>query len=203
MSINVSNNPQTPFDRNKDNLIESPLNGLPTEVLVHIFNNLSSASDLCHVSQTSRKFNTVISTFFSWKLYFAIAKQTAESVRNASARASALGGIAVAQAKAGDISGAKQTAKSIENADARTWALRGIAVAQAKAGDISGAKKTAESITDAYARALALKSIAVAQAKAGDILGATQTAESIKNAFTRASALANIAQTMSARSYHP
>jgi tetratricopeptide (TPR) repeat protein len=109
--------------------------------------------------------------------------------RRVPGRNEALGIIAAAQAKAGDVEGALRTAASVENVkdetlrqtagDAKALVLLDIAAAQAEVGDVKGALKTAEGIKHSFEipsfKVSALARIAIAQAKAGDRAGAEHT----------------------------
>ena len=139
--------------------------------------------------------------------YLAKALTLVASIVDDSAKADALAAIALAQADAGDFSGALLTVTKIEKEVQderrrkmrRASALRTIAGSQAKAGDVKGAVSTAEMLTDQAGGkdGFAFGVIAKAQAEAGDIAGATQTAESIKDQKSKEAALKWVAEAKS------
>lgn len=95
---------------------------------------------------------------------------------------SGLRGIAIAQARAGDLSASFKTAKSIPDDSEAAFAMGSVAQAQAKAGDGADSRETfaealriARSIHDGHSKAYALESIAAAQAKAGDAAASRET----------------------------
>jgi tetratricopeptide (TPR) repeat protein len=124
----------------------------------------------------------------------------------------ALGGIATAQAEAGEIPGAFKTIAMIENAykgqslpdvavATKAEALRAIAIAQAKAGDSQTALQTAGNLVDPYLQASALAEIAVVQSKKGDrdasvktLRKALQSAAGIQELHARGPALLAVGQ---------
>lgn len=122
-------------------------------------------------------------------------------------RASAYQRVAVAQAEAGDLSGARKNLEAAKTAAAqisqehfKAWVYYEIAGAQAKAGDMAGAKATAAEISQQDERTTALSDIAEAQIKAGDQAAARQTLElaaaaaaRIGDADSRAAACGKIA----------
>ena len=135
------------------------------------------------------------------KCILAFALAEAKTIENDNNRSHVLSGIAVAQAKAGDIEAAFVTAKTIEEDSERSRALSGIAVTQAKAGDIKASQSTftlalssAEAVKSDFMRSWALRRVAVAQAKAGDIEAAFATAEMIEKRFSSLEALRGIAE---------
>ena len=134
---------------------------------------------------------------FGAKDTFAAALSDARKLDNSylHARNSALGIIAVAQAKAGFIASAFSTVRGISADDilSRLSFLSDIVQIQAKAGDFNGALSTARNIDAAGNRAWALGTTAVIQAEAGDIAAALSLARSIGSAAHRAEALSAIA----------
>lgn len=91
----------------------------------------------------------------------------------------ALGNIALAEAKAGDITRAKATADAITGYG-KEGAMFDIAIIQARAGDIAGARDTAGSLRQNYLKALVLREVAIAQSRTGDKAGASQTFDEAK-----------------------
>lgn len=75
------------------------------------------------------------------------------------------GGLAEAQAKAGDFAGALKMANEITDRDKRSWTLYHIAQTQAAARDFDGATKTTELIQNADYRLYAVSTIASERAK--------------------------------------
>lgn len=97
----------------------------------------------------------------------------------------AMGDIARAQARAGDVAGAMRTVEGIKDRTARASALRAVAVARMKAGDPSGALQVAAAKGFEYEKDETLRAIAEAQAQSGDPTGARRTAAMIGSSMTR------------------
>jgi RNA polymerase sigma factor (sigma-70 family) len=102
-----------------------------------------------------------------------------------SAKATTLGFIARAQAKAGDVKEAFRTADTIPTDQAKDNALAGIAPAQVEAGDLKGALETVARIRDETSKAAALDDLAQVLARAGHekdalALAAKQTSPAVK-----------------------
>lgn len=102
--------------------------------------------------------------------------------------------IAVAQAMAGDISGARKTAGEIEDKEKKDWFFRDVAEIQAKVGDIAEAKATAAGIQKSYYRIAAYRSICVVQVETGDVAGAEATAAEIQDTAERSAAYSAITE---------
>jgi hypothetical protein len=99
---------------------------------------------------------------------FPRALQTAERIAKARVREKALVAIAVAQAKAGEVSAALQTALRIEHEPAlRDSALREVALGQAACGDVAAAVDTVQRLRHQSDRAKVLADIAMTLARAG------------------------------------
>lgn len=129
------------------------------------------------------------------------ARETTTSIPDRYQKSYVLRGIALAQAKAGDLGSALETAGIIHDESQRAYALAGVALAQAKAGNRDSAAKTFQ---QASHLALSIKGhsilgIALQQANAGFTEDAYRTASSIKDSSQRISALASIAKTESMR----
>ncbi len=91
----------------------------------------------------------------------------------------------MAQAKAGDISGAIQTADIIKNVSHKAVILEDIAVRLAEAGDIPRALQIAATIQNDFVKSRPLSAIATAQAKAGNKTGAAATFQQALQAANR------------------
>jgi RNA polymerase sigma factor (sigma-70 family) len=134
------------------------------------------------------------------KLKNASAKSFGEALQLARAlagfdRAHALGAVAEAQAKAGDVKGARGTVKLIEDLPgARDNALSRIAIAQAGAGDLKGAEDTIASVSTNPWKGDALRAVATAQVEAGKLKEAAKTAEDITDDLSRVVALLGLAR---------
>ena len=94
------------------------------------------------------------------------ARKTAELIPSSPDKCEALGVIADAQAKAGDLAGSKisfasaiEIANQIQSSDKRDYGLRNIAIAQAQAGDEEGAQRTSAAIQDKQWKASAQSGI--------------------------------------------
>lgn len=127
---------------------------------------------------------------------FAMARSITDNFLDGFHKSAALWDIALAQAKANDLTGAKETlrtaksaADSISSASQKSAALQYTAETQAEIGDIVAAKATAENAKDKLS---VLSKIAMAQAKAGDIEGAKATAETISDTDKKLSILSDI-----------
>lgn len=90
-------------------------------------------------------------------------------------RAQILYGIALVQAKAGDINGALRTSRAIERVDYKVQFLREAAKAQTRKGNSQGALRLVNRIDDQDEKNGALVSIAVVQAELGDMDSAMKT----------------------------
>ena len=109
--------------------------------------------------------------------------------------------IAVAQAQAGDISGALATARKISDESNRGEAFAGIAPAQAEFGDAKGARESlsiasriASGLEREHSRSGVLYTVASAQVEMNNISGALTTKQRIKVAFYRVLLLRVIAE---------
>jgi hypothetical protein len=103
-------------------------------------------------------------------------------IAEADTAAEAVGEIALAVAKAGDIGRARDLALGIDDArsrSARILALEAIAAEQARRGDVAGAYETVVAIANPYRRSEAQAAIALAVAGTGDIAGAVRAASRI------------------------
>lgn len=113
---------------------------------------------------------------------FAAALETTWGIEGEWELAWVLGGIARAQAEAGEIAAAIETAQRIPNYYRRAFALSEIAMAQAQAGEKKGAKETitvimemAKAIESALSRTEVLRETAKAQAAVGEKEAAGRT----------------------------
>ena len=131
----------------------------------------------------------------------AAALRAAWECAEGTARAVALGEIALAQARAGDRPAAGKTfadavaaAQQIDDTDPQAVALLELARLQAEAQDFAAALATAREIGDPYRRAEALRKVVAVQAAAGEIAPAVQTARGIEEQQERARALGAVAE---------
>ncbi len=97
------------------------------------------------------------------------------------AKASALGLVAMAQAREGDVTGALDTLKSLEREPWKSLALQAVVVGLAQQGYLGPALQFAEKIEDKRVQDTAFASLAMGQAMAEDFAGARQSAERIGN----------------------
>ena len=111
----------------------------------------------------------------NYKCVMAIALSVARKIGDAQSRGWALRDVAVAQAGAGDTSGAFVTARSINLMGIQADAVRKIILAQAEAGDIDGALFIALSIDSMGDRVKILRNIALMQENSGDRQSAQET----------------------------
>jgi len=123
----------------------------------------------------------------------ATALTNAEIIKSADHRDRVYMGIAEAQARGGDFTGALRNVDLVQDADSRA-ALRGrVAEAVAESGGIAKALQIADSISDVdqfgfHYQSRARESIAVAQARHGDVAGANKTAALIAHEPVKVSA---------------
>lgn len=131
---------------------------------------------------------------------FEQAQQVAQSIKDEKSRGSALGAIATAYARSGNIPDAQKLLEAIKVQDnylddyGRSVALAALAEAQAKVGNVAAALQIVQSIKPKELRAMALTSIAASHAKSGKIGQARQAAESIEPAEWRGEAMAFVGE---------
>ena len=125
------------------------------------------------------------------------ARKTADGIRDAIRKGSALATVVTAQAQIGDVSGARRVADGIGDPSMKAVALCNLATVQAETGDVAGAEKTAARVGEDRAsllRASALPAIVLARTQDGDSAGARLAIGAIHEPGEKAPSLIALAQ---------
>ena len=142
------------------------------------------------LSRPDQDFVVGIKSLAGWSVQ---AKAAASAIHDPQVQAKAYTGIAIAQARMGDIAGANHTADAIAGAGEKERAYFGIAEGLAQVGNVQGVKDAVAAINDPVLKLQAQAEVALAQAHSGDIAAAKSTADAIRNPIVQAGAYMEIA----------